>query len=338
LEDLTTSGWYPDIWPRWKSPDVFVDNDGDRETNSIGSFRYYLKVDKGDEPQKGKSDNRLFGVIENLGSTSALNVLISFSYAPYGFVTGTLYKHVHFKDIADVTIDPGPAGTTDARKEVEVGWDLSDPTENNGGLWPAPVGYFNHFCVTVSIDYAGDVNLGNNSTQHNFANVVSSSLFTPIPLAIANSEDKAKEYAIVASNLPKMWKLRFGGLDQDYTGDEQICTFRLGPHEEKFLTLTILPAKEKERRKEGIEVSIMEDGKEIGGVTFNANQRDRKDTIITTHVPKFILPQSKPVWFPRNEVVTVYPKHLRFPELTSRQRDSWNMDTGYTINVQDGAK
>ncbi len=299
-------GGYTNWWPCWRSPDVFVDNDGDRLISWDGSFKYYQNIDEVGEPLKGNPHNRLFAVVRNLGTNPANNVEVMFSYAPYGWVGGTLYKHVHFKEIGRVYVDLGSVGSSNAEKEVEIQWDLSNLTENNGGLWPAPIAFFNHFCVKIDIIYLGDINISNNWTQHNFANISSSSACPPLYLLVANTDDRQREGDIVAKMLPRDWTLKLRGLDRfkepystamwrmkvergtgeekateeretvrkaskEHEGELQPGSLSLKPMEERLVTLTIITSEE-ELERQFIEVALRMDDGTIGGVSFGVQK------------------------------------------------------------------
>jgi hypothetical protein len=272
-----------------------VDNDGDALVSSDGSFNYYQNVDEAGEPIKGgERPNYLNAVVRNLGSSTAIEVLVKFSYAPYGVVSGTLYQHVDFKEIgeASVNLDPG------VEKRVEIEWDLRDLNENNGGLWPAPVAFFDHFCVRVELTYPGDANPGNNSTQHNFANITTSSPVAPIYLLVTNADDKDKSVQFSAHALQKNSALRLRGLDKvkepfsiPMWGSKVIIneveaqkrlpelvakklvplgSLSLRPRESKLMVLAI--ATSELREKKFIEISFKTDGKEVGGVSIGVQK------------------------------------------------------------------
>jgi len=332
---------YPNWWPRYRSPDVFVDNDGDRSVAWDGSFKYYLSIDEVGEPSKGNSHNRLFAVVRNLGTSAANNVQAVISYSPYGVVSGTLYQHVHFKEIGRVNVNLGPAGASDAEKEVEFQWDLSDLTENNGGLWPAPVAFFNHFCVRAEVAYPGDSNPGNNWTQHNYANIISSSASPPLYIVIANMDDEAKEGQLITTALPKNWSFRLRGLDRSKLpfstamwrlkvensesekatakrerpkktskgGAEELAqlgSLTLQPREERLVTIAIItPAGKQERQF--VEVALKTDGEVAGGVSFTVQKEKPRIGLLPRqkllHVPRYVASPSRPIRFYRKGTV-----------------------------------
>ena len=293
---------YPNGWSCWRTPDVFVDNNGNRIgliDPTVPGFKYYQNVDLSGEPTKGLSDNRLFAVIRNLGSPAANNVKVSFSYAPYGFVGGTLYQHVHFKPIAEVLVDLEAAGLPSAEKEVEVPWDLGDLSENNGGLWPAPLSYFNHFCVRVVTEHPS----GNKQTQHNFVNVVGTSPFAPVSTVIVNNDKKEARFELVAPSLPQRWRLNVRGLGEKnlQVSSRGGAPFTLRPGEERFVTLTLI-AGEEEKVQHSVEVTLLRERQPVGGISFLATRGVKELPIAQTrmtYVPRFPLAHSKPVRFPK---------------------------------------
>jgi len=293
---------YPNWWSCWRTPDIFVDNNGNRIALSdptVPGFKYYQNVDLSGEPTKGVSDNRLFTVVRNLGSPAANNVKVSFSYAPYGFVGGTLYQHVHFKPIAEVLVDLGAAGSPDAEKEVEVPWDLGDLSENNGGLWPAPISYFNHFCIRVTTEHPS----GNKQTQHNFVNVMGTSPFAPLSTVIVNNDKKEARYELVAPNLPQRWRLHVRGLGEKslQISSRSGAPFILRPGEERFVTLTLV-AGEEERVQQSVEVTLLRERRPVGGISFLATKGMKELPLAQrriTYLPRFALAYSKPVRFPK---------------------------------------
>lgn len=294
---------YPDTWSCWRTPDVFVDNNGDRTATSdpaVPGFTYYQNVDLSGEPTIGLSDNRLFAVIRNLGSPAASDVRVSFSYAPYGFVGGSLYQHVHFKPIAEVSVDLGPAGSTDAEKEVEVPWDLGDLSENNGGLWPAPISCFNHFCIRVTTEHPS----GDTETQHNFVNVVASSPFTPLSTVIVNNDRKTARYELLAPNLPEKWRLDVRGLGREISQvtSRSGAAFSLKPGEERFVTITLVAGPARGKIRQSVEITLARDKRPVGGISFFATRGMKELPVVrrrVTHLPRFPLAYSKPVCFPK---------------------------------------
>lgn len=209
-------------------------------------------------------------------------------------------------------------------------WDLSDLTENNSGLWPAPIAYFDHFCVKVSIDYPGDINPGNNRTQHNIGHVISMSPLPRIPFVVANSDPEPRTYELLA-NIPEKWTLHVRGLEkrtgqaarpateagkgETITTDRRAVKFTLEPGEERLLTLAIIPAqKPKERRP--VAVTLLMDGKPVGGFSLLAGPGTpfRMGARRTTDsVPPLLTPHPEPLFFPRKEVVLRFPNQLTGP-------------------------
>ena len=324
---------YPNWWNCWRSPDVFVDNDGDRLVSFDGTFKYYKYVDEIGEPIKGYSKNRLFAVVRNLGTNAVSGAQVVFSYSPYGVVGGTLYQHVHFKTISTVTVNLDAAGTSSAEKEIEVQWDLSDLTENNGGLWPAPVAFFSHFCVRISVVYPYDITPTNNWTQHNLANIMSSSACPPFYLLVANTDDEAIENQIEVTSIPENWRLKLRGIDKfkkpfstamwsleteeetkekrgkasettEKESGERKGTISLGslylkPKEERLITLGVIPTEGKQEGTENGQLVVKRGDKILGGVAFNVHKQKPEIGILPRerlqHVPRFILVSSRQI-------------------------------------------
>lgn len=303
-KDGSNQANYPNSWLFCRSPDIFVDNNGDRVKTTdptLPAFSYYENVDMIGEPAKGEV-NRLFAVVRNLGNSAAKDVQVFFSYSPYGIVGGSWFGS-QFRPIADVSVDLEAAGSPDSEKEVEVPWDLSDLTDTNGGLWPAPLSYFDHFCVLVNVQHPNDVNASNNLAQNNFCNVVAHSAFSPLPLLIANSEKKEVEYEFTVQRLPEKWRLRVRGLGQEVQtiAQERSIKAKLKPGEEKFITLTIIPSTE-EKVDQPIEVLMLADGRLVGGFAIRAqrglpNMRMAKK--LMQYRAPFALQRSRPVRFPK---------------------------------------
>ncbi len=133
--------------PYWQSPDIYV-KDG------AGAIA---------DPLKGQV-NRLFANISNVGDVDAVGVDVTFSFKPYGAGTSGNAEKVIGTVTVDVPVSPPST-------EVEISWDLTDLTDTNGGLWPLPLGDFDHFCVIVRIEHVDDVDPCNNEAQNNFGNV-----------------------------------------------------------------------------------------------------------------------------------------------------------------------
>jgi hypothetical protein len=300
-DPLFPQGWPPG-WPWATSPDIYVDNNGNRMVAvapNNPNFRYHLNVNETGEPEKGRSDNRLFAWVRNLGADPVSNVIVEFLYCPYGFVNGQ-NPYLHFKQIALVTISLGSAtvpGADPAEKEVEVWWDLSDLSENNGGIWPAPISAFDHFCVRVNVYRAGDANPYNNLANNNFVNIVSSSAFSPIPLLVANSDAETKSFEIAPRNLPEGWALSVRGLGEKIQsiGMKKPAKFTLRPGEERFLTLTVIPREKASLENQGVDVAVLSEGKAIGGISMitNIGKRRRKVPSLN-HVPAYTLVNAAP--------------------------------------------
>ncbi len=143
---ITPWGSITDVPPYWQTPDIYVKDAADVIV----------------PPLKGQI-NRLFANVSNIGDVNAIGVEVAFSFKPYGMGTSNNAE----KAIGTVLVDI-PAGTS---LEVEIAWDLTDLLDTNLGLWPLPLGDFDHFCVKVRLTHATDVDTCNNEAQNNFGNV-----------------------------------------------------------------------------------------------------------------------------------------------------------------------
>lgn len=289
---------YPAWWQLYRTPDVFVDNDGNRtakvDSSTVPNFKYYDNVDLAGEPCIGMDDNRLFAVIRNIGNTNAQNVKVSFSYCPYGSVGGANFFG-YFKSIAEVYVDLA----ANEEKEVEVPWDLGDLSENNGGQWPAPLSNFNNFCVNVKVEHANSVN-PKQEVQHNFKNIISAAQFIPDSIVVANNDNNVKICEIIAPNLPEGWRLQVRGLAEKILviSNRNGVKFELKSRERKLLTLTVF-AGATGNESTPIEVTVLMNGMLIGGFSLLAKKRVLGIPIFRrrmTIVPSRIIRRSTPVF------------------------------------------
>jgi hypothetical protein len=220
-------------------------------------------------------------------------------------VGGAFYQHVHFKPIGDVIVDLGAKNTPDGEKEVEVSWDLGDLTENNGGLWPAPIAHWDHFCVRVAIWQPGDAT-PHATVQHNFFNIISTSPFAPVPVVIANSDREPRKFKIMVRRLPEKWSLVVKGLVLGHrrvpviNSKQRELNFELKPGEERYLTMTIVPGDESESEPKPIEIQLFMDERSIGGMSFMANRKGPNAPIYQrriSYLPKYVIRPSPSIRF-----------------------------------------
>jgi hypothetical protein len=287
---------YPDSWAGWTSPDVFVDNDGNRaETTSTAPhasatspFQYWLNVNQPGEPEIGVANNRLFVVVTNTGSTAG-STQVTVGFTPYAMIGGS-FTQFQFKQIAQYSVSLGPSGSATAQLQTEVQWDLSDVSDTNGGLWPLPLGAFNHLCVQVQLTPG-------NWTQSNFSNVIAASPLPIVPVLVVNSDPKPTTYEIVAQNLPEKWSLRLGGARKEPIGVGNKVEITLGPGEERLVTLVIDHPEGSltEKKNQLVTVGLMADGKTVGGITLSAGstparRRPRRRPCLPVFSPHHPLP------------------------------------------------
>jgi hypothetical protein len=321
---------YPDTWPGWTSPDIFVDNTGSRVENTTtapsttGPFEYWQNVNQPGEPEIGVADNRLFVVVTN-GGTSSGSTQVTVSFTPYAMVGG-VWTQFQFKQIAQFSVTLGPSTSATGQLQTEVQWDLSDVTDTNGGLWPLPLGAFNHLCVQVQLTPG-------NWTQSNFGNVISASPFPIAPLLVVNSDPEPRTYEIVAQHLPDKWSLRLRGIEKPRTdkeaaaggkreehtvgrGDKVKITLEAG--ERRFLTLAIVNPEGRLKERQFVTLGLLADGKPVGGITLAAGSTPaprRRPTRCAC--PPALLPHyPHPVFFPKKEVLFRAPIQMAVPGTT----------------------
>jgi hypothetical protein len=143
---LTPWGYVTGIGPVWQTPDIFV----------VDSTGTQVNAEKG-------IVNLLRARVKNVGDVASSGATITFKYAPWfaGITPAAL------KTISTVAQDFTPGQSV----LIPTNWDLTDLSDTNGGLWPAAIGTFDHFCVQVTVTLATDVNPGNNFAQNNFDDV-----------------------------------------------------------------------------------------------------------------------------------------------------------------------
>jgi hypothetical protein len=239
--------------PPWQTTDVWVDNDSDDVRNEPG------------EPTRGVV-NRLWTRVRNLGPSPANSVQVRFSYAPYGAWSPS--SDANFKEITTSSVDLGAAGTSDAEHNLEAEWDLSNPLENNGGMWGGhTLGEFDHFCVRIRIIFPGDANPSNNMAQNNFANIeVAFSSSYMLKIVLPNPKDGDAVGELVVRGLPQDWRALIRGVDDT-------PRFMLKPQEFRILTITLTPPRPEQMPKTAdtrhVDVGLKLDGELVGGVSFD---------------------------------------------------------------------
>ncbi|MGD0051438.1 MAG: sialidase family protein [Vulcanimicrobiaceae bacterium] len=175
---ITPWGYVTGVGPTWESPDIFVVNASNVQVNA----------------QKGVI-NALRARVRNLGSANATGAVVRFRYAPwYSSIPDSA-----FKLIGTVTVN---AAAGAASQLVPINWDLTNLNDTNGGVWPAPISTFDHFCVRVDITYPSDINLSNNDAQTNFFDVdTGTAPLAPIHFIIGNPLAETAKIQLVTEPL-----------------------------------------------------------------------------------------------------------------------------------------
>lgn len=207
--------------PLWQTVDVWVDNNGNCRPNDPGRPGCNEPAAAGvpAEPSRGRM-NRLFARVRNLGN-APLSATVRFRYAPFntGIAPG-IWATIGTS--APVMLAPlGDPSGNDVRV-VEINWNLSDLTFNNAGAWDIPtttatetIANFDHFCVRIEVDAAGDTNLANNVAQNNFGEIPLDSSMRTLTFLIGNPDPQQPGEARLAvdSRLPAGWALVFKGVN-----------------------------------------------------------------------------------------------------------------------------
>jgi hypothetical protein len=188
---ITPWGFVTGHGPTWQSPDIFVVDNGNSVVNA-----------------KQGTLNRLRARIRNLGNAAANGATVRFKYAPY-FIGLTAAA---FKEIAAPTVSYAAAGDPSGNDliVVQAQWDLTNPSEDNGGIWPMPISAFQHFCVTVNIEFSADINQSNNAAQTNFVDVTEDCC-RPFRFLIGNPFERDIKARLVVAPLPKGYSVRLKG-------------------------------------------------------------------------------------------------------------------------------
>jgi hypothetical protein len=232
--------------PAWQSLDVFV---VDNANNVINAKQGIV--------------NGLRARIRNLGNAAATGATVRFAYAPYSVgLTAS-----GFKEIAAPTVNFAAAGDTSGNDLIVVPapWDLTNPAEDNGGIWPAPISSFEHFCVRVGAELPADINQSNNAAQSNFVDVTKDCCHRPLRFLIGNPLERAIRARLVIGPLPKGYSVTLDA------GGEDRNALSLKPKEIRVATAQFVRPAEfaKERRTSDVvaSISMQVDNQQIGGLS-----------------------------------------------------------------------
>ncbi len=219
--DLAITPWgaTTGIGPLWQSPDIYV---VDSMNNSVNAAKGQI--------------NNLRAHVRNVGNAPAAGVVVRFKYAPIfvGLTDSAL------KQIGTVTSDFAAAGdpTGNDDRVLPIAWDLTNLTDTNGGLWPSPISAFDHFCVKVSVEFIGDVNLANNNAQTNFVDVPTVLSPTRFIFMVANPFDREVSAQLQMEGVPKDFQVEFIEFPPGFGH-----AFKLKPKEIKLVTIAFTPPK-----------------------------------------------------------------------------------------------
>jgi hypothetical protein len=242
----------PGFPPPHSTPDIWVDNNGNG-------------IQEAGEPSKGAT-NFLFAKVRNLGASAVEDVSVRFAYAPYGMWGWASYAD--FKEIQVVTVSLAAAGDPGDEKSLQVSWDLTDLTEDNGGAWGGyEVGDFNHFCIWVKVEYGADANPANNDARNNFTNVpISAGDLSELRFLMANPRQEPATAELVARGIPESWEFELQGA--------QLGRFTLEPGEFRLVSVALRPPADAMLAEANIDISARVNGETIGGISFEATEAD----------------------------------------------------------------
>jgi hypothetical protein len=237
--------------PTWQTPYIYVVDASNVRINAL----------------KG-TINRLRARVRNIGNAAANGALVHFKYAPwFAGINDSLFKDVG----PTVAVNFSEAGGGNGDQVVPINWDLTNTSDTNGGLWPQPISMYQHFCVEVVVELAGDINLSNNAAQSNFFNVETASKpagNAPQNFMVAGYDERVSELPasarIIVSKLPR----GFGAAVKVKGVDNPVGGFRLRPSEIRDATVAFTaPKGYKSARDVVADVTLMLDGKASGGIS-----------------------------------------------------------------------
>jgi len=242
---ITPWGFVTGVGPAWQTPDIFV----------VDATNTQVNAEKG-------IVNLLRARVKNVGDVASSGATVTFRYAPW--FTGI--TPADMKTIGTVAQDFTPGQTI----VVPIDWDLTDLSDTNGGLWPAPISTFSHFCVQVTVTLASDVNQGNNFAQNNFFDVETGfSIFGESAFLVGNPFEREVE-ARLNLKVPKGYAARVIGVPANEP-------FKLKGNEIKLAVIHVDSPKESRAPKADqiAQLDFVVNGESLGGIQLRlakANQ------------------------------------------------------------------
>ncbi len=198
--------------PAWQTPDIFVEVGGVPTNAAKGAL------------------NPLKARVRNVGTDAATEVTVRFLYAPwFAGITPAAFKEIGV--VSETFAARGDLLGNDL-KVVPIVWDLTDLNDDNGGLWPMPISAFDHFCVKVQVELAGDVNIGNNTAQNNFTDVPTLSGTSVTRFLIGNPFQRSVEARLFLRKVPEGFRIDLKDFDGTFGKP-----FTLKPEEIRVATL-----------------------------------------------------------------------------------------------------
>jgi hypothetical protein len=242
---ITPWGFVTGQGPAWQSPDIFIVDIGNNVVNAKQGIMNHLRAR-----------------IRNLGNAAANGATVRVTYAPYSIGLTA----AGFKEIAAPAVNFAAAGDPSGNDLIVIPaqWDLTNPTEDNGGIWPMPISSFEHFCVRVAAELSADINQSNNAGQTNFVDVTEDCC-RPFRFLVGNPFERDIRARLVVAALPRGYSVKLEA------GGEEENTLSLRPKEIRVATAQFVrPAGfAKERRTSDVvaSISMQVDNQFIGGLS-----------------------------------------------------------------------
>lgn len=297
--DLAITPWgaVTGVGAEWQSPDIFVVNSANQQVNAqLGVI------------------NQLNARIRNLGNADATGAVVRFRFAPWY----TSVPDSAFELIGTATVN---AAAGAAPQLVPISWNLTNLNDTNGGVWPAPISTFSHFCVRVDIEYTGDINLSNNAAQSNFFDVTvaqgAQKALGPLHFIIGNPYEHAANVQIVTSRLPQEVRtvmkepvIELPGVQPEAAAQRRVTrtaefhpALALRPRELRVGTITLTPPPASvtaHLTKDLVyNVSSVVDGKTVGGFSILLARANVRPMVPIRHGPAPVVSREVPVPQPK---------------------------------------
>lgn len=210
--------------PNWSSPDLFINNGGASEWNSL--INIYTPFGH------TEFENQLYCRVRNVGDQTAENVQVQFEYAKAG-TASTIWLPVTDKDGVVQVLDLGSLGAGQSNFGDS---DQNNPPAEAGVKWyipPLELGEtVDHFCIKATVTSNNDVDSYNNMVQSNIE-YVPLAIDSPFNMEFMAGNPTRKPIPIgfdIQTSLPAGWKVEI---------TEAYENIRLEPGEERPIPIAV---------------------------------------------------------------------------------------------------